>query len=52
MSGLDPAISVKYLVGGYTVFFAVFVFYLASLFARWRNLKRNLQSLEEIKKKQ
>jgi len=52
MSGLDPVISVRYLVGGYTVFSAVFVFYLASLFSRWRNLKRNLQSLEEIEKNQ
>jgi hypothetical protein len=52
MSGLDPAISIKYLVGGYTVFFAVMVFYLASLFVRWRNLKRDMLSLEEIRKNQ
>jgi hypothetical protein len=52
MNGLDPSISIRYLVGGYTIFFAVIVFYLASLFARWQNLKRDIQSLEEIKKNQ
>ena len=52
MPGLDPAISIKYLTAGYTIFFVVLVLYLGSLFARWRNLKRNLKSLEEIKKKE
>jgi hypothetical protein len=52
MPGLDPAISIKYLTAGYAVFFAVFLLYLVSLFVRWSSLKRNLKSLDEMKKKQ
>jgi hypothetical protein len=52
MPGLDPAISIKYLIAGYAIFFVVLALYLASLFVRWSNLKRNLKSLEEMKKKE
>jgi len=52
MPGLDPAISIKYLTAGYAVFFVVLVLYLASLLVRWSNLKRNLKSLEALKKKE
>jgi len=52
MPGLDPTISIKYMLGGYVVFFVVLALYLVSLFVRWRNLKRNLKSLEELKKKE
>jgi hypothetical protein len=52
MPGLDPTISIKYMLGGYAVFFVVLALYLVSLFARWSTLKRNLKSLDELKKKQ
>jgi hypothetical protein len=45
---LDPTISIKYLVTGYVVFSVVMAAYLASLAIRWRNLKRNLKSLDEM----
>ncbi len=46
------AISIKYMIAGYAVIFVVLAVYLASLFLRWRNLKRDLQSLEETGKKE
>ncbi len=48
---LEYSISIKYMIAGYAVIFAVLAIYLASLFTRWRNLKRDLHSLEEIGKK-
>ncbi len=49
---LGYAISLKYMYAGYAVIFAVMVVYIISLFLRWRNLKRDLQSLEETGKKE
>lgn len=37
-----------YMIAGYSVFFSVTVIYLISLFLRWRNLKRDLQTLEDM----
>ena len=48
---LDHAISIKYRLGGYAAFLVLLTAYLVSLIVRWRNLKRDLQSLEDIKKK-
>jgi CcmD family protein len=45
------AISIKYMVTGYAVIFIVLALYLASLFVRWKNLKRDLRILNEIQKK-
>jgi CcmD family protein len=45
------AISIKYMVAGYTVIFIVLALYLISLFVRWKNLKRDLRILNEIQKK-
>lgn len=42
--------TVNYMVAGYVVFAIVMVSYLASLVIRWRNLKREQQSLDEIAK--
>jgi len=39
------AISIKYMVTGYAVIFIVLALYLASLFVRWKNLKRDLRIL-------
>lgn len=45
------ATSIEYLIAGYAVMLTVLAIYLVSLFVRWRNLKRDLQTLEEIHKK-
>ncbi len=45
------ATSIKFLVAGYAVMLTVLAVYIVSLFIRWRNLKRDLQTLEEIRKK-
>ncbi len=45
---LDPTISIQYLIGGYAVFFVLLAIYLTSLVVRWKNLRRNLKSLEEV----
>ena len=39
-----------YMVAGYAIFFLVTVIYLISLFVRWRNLQRDLQTLDEMEK--
>ena len=48
---LGYAISIKYMLAGYAVILIVLGLYLVSLFVRWRNLKRDLHSLEEVDKK-
>ena len=44
-------VSMKYLIAGYSIIFTVLAIYLASLIIRWRNLKRDLQTLEEMQQK-
>ena len=39
-----------YMIAGYTVFFIFTAIYLLSLFLRSRNLKRDLSTLEDLKK--
>ena len=41
----------QYLILGYAVFFLVSAIYLASLVIRNRNLKRDLETLEEMDRK-
>jgi hypothetical protein len=48
---IDTAVSIKYMIAGYLAISTVLVLYLASLAVRWRNLKRDLQTLNEIQKK-
>ncbi len=43
--------SIKYMLAGYAVILTVLALYIVSLFIRWRNLKRDLQTLKEIQKK-
>ena len=43
------ATSIKYMLAGYAVIFGILAIYLVSLFLRWRRLKRDLRTLEEIK---
>jgi hypothetical protein len=38
----------RYMVMGYTISFAVFIFYALSLYIRNRNLRRDLAMLEEM----
>ncbi len=49
---LNPVISIKYMIAGYIVALIVTGGYLASLIARWRNLKRSLHDLEEMPKRE
>jgi len=44
------AVSIKYMLAGFTAIFLVLVIYLISLFVRWRRLKRDLQTFEELEK--
>lgn len=37
-----------YMIAGYTVFFSVTIVYLLSLITRWKNLQRDLETLEEL----
>ena len=39
-----------YMIAGYAIFFLVMVVYLASLIIRWRNLERDLQTLDDMEK--
>ena len=48
---IEYAISIKYMLAGYTVILTVLALYIISLFIRWRNLKRDLQTLKEIQNK-
>ena len=45
---LEYAVSIKYMLAGYMVILTVLAIYIVSLFIRWRNLKRDLQTLKEI----
>ena len=39
----------SYMIAGYAIFFSVTIIYLFSLFTRWKNLQRDLETLEELK---
>lgn len=45
-----PPDTSAYMIAGYAVFFIVTAIYLISLFLRWRNLQRDLSTLEELQK--
>jgi hypothetical protein len=48
---IEYATSIKYMLAGYTVVLTVLALYIISLFIRWRNLKKDLQTLKEIQNK-
>jgi hypothetical protein len=48
---IEYTTSIKYMLAGYVVILAVLALYIVSLIIRWRNLKRDLQTLKEIQKK-
>ncbi len=41
----------NYMIGGYAVFFTVMIIYLVRLVVRYRNMKRDLATLEELEQK-
>jgi hypothetical protein len=47
---LEYATSLKYMFAGYAVILIVLAFYILSLLVRWRNLKRDFQTLKDIQK--
>jgi hypothetical protein len=49
---IPELVSVKYMLAGFTAILLVLTVYLISLFVRWRRLKRDLQTLEEMEKHQ
>ncbi len=38
----------NYMIAGYAIFFGVTIIYLLSLYSRWKNLQRDLETLEEM----
>jgi len=40
----------NYMIGGYAVFFIVMIVYLFSLVLRYRNMQRDLATLEDLEK--
>jgi hypothetical protein len=44
------ATSIKYMLLGYAFILGILGFYLTSLFLRWRKLKRDMETLEKLKK--
>ena len=43
--------TLNYMIAGYVVFTIIMLGYLANLYQRWRNLKNELNALDEIEKK-
>lgn len=48
---IEYEISIKYMLAGYSAALVVLAVYLTSLFLRWRSLKRDLKTLEELPSK-
>jgi hypothetical protein len=48
---IEYAVSIKYMIAGYTVIFIILALYLGSLFVRWKKLKRDFLMLAEIQKR-
>jgi hypothetical protein len=44
--------TINYMVSGYVVFAVVMLVYIVSLVSRWKNLNREMQTLDEIEKNQ
>lgn len=47
-----PAETTGYMIFGYAVIFGTLIVYLASLFVRWRNLRKDQEALEDLEKNQ
>lgn len=46
----SPPDTSAYMIAGYAVFFCVFFLYITSMFVRNRNLKRDLETLNDVTK--
>ena len=49
---MEPMETTNYMIAGYTVIFGVMLFYLVSLFVRWRKLEQDMRVLQELEDKQ
>ena len=49
---MEPMETTNYMIAGYTVTFGVMLFYLVSLFVRWRKLEQDMRVLQELEDKQ
>jgi hypothetical protein len=49
---MEPIETTNYMIAGYAVIFGVMLVYLVSLFVRWRNLKQDMQILQELEDKE
>jgi hypothetical protein len=47
-----PADTAGYMIAGYIVIFGVMLIYLASLYLRQRNLKQDLEVLQDLEEKE
>lgn len=47
-----PAETTTYMIAGYAVIFAVMLLYLASLYLRRRNLRQDLELLQDLEKEE
>ncbi len=47
-----PAETTNYMLAGYAVIFSVMLIYVVSLALRQRNLKREMQTLQELERKE
>jgi hypothetical protein len=47
-----PAETTRYMIAGYSVIFAVMFLYIVSIFIRQRNIKRDLEALNEMETKE
>jgi hypothetical protein len=43
-----PAETTRYMIAGYAVIFSIMLVYIISIFIRRRNLKRDMQTLNEL----
>jgi len=43
-----PPDTSAYMIAGYTIFFVVMTIYVFSLYSRWKNLARDLETLEKM----
>ena len=51
MDGLNPAISIEYMIAGYVLVFIVIAVYVVSLFLRFRKLCGDMEMLAEFENK-
>jgi hypothetical protein len=48
---LNEVVSKNYMIAGYVVILSVLALYLVSIIIRWRNLSRDLRTINELQNK-